>query len=83
MPSLSALASPASLKGVLAAREAAAALEDGFAEVGVVCVPLAVADGGEGTVEALCHDLFTLPVRDAFGRPRDALPTWWIAWSAR
>ena len=32
MPAKSVLACPASLKGVLSAREAAAALEDGFAE---------------------------------------------------
>src|SRR4051812_10776210 len=69
----SALASPASLKGVLAAREAAAALEDGFAEAGVECVPLAVADGGEGTVQALCHELVSVAVHDAFGRSREAL----------
>src|SRR5262245_2295428 len=69
----SALACPASLKGVLPAREAAAALEDGFAEVGVGCIPLAIADGGEGTVEALSYDLTAVAVRDAFGRPREAL----------
>jgi glycerate kinase len=73
MPSPSVLACPASLKGVLAAREAAAALEGGFAEAGVECVPLAVADGGEGTIDALCHDLYTVAVNDAFGRPRDAV----------
>ena len=48
----SVLACPASLKGVLSAREAAAALEDGFADAGVECVPLPLADGGEGTVDA-------------------------------
>jgi glycerate kinase len=73
MPSPSALACPASLKGVLAARDAAAALEYGFAEAGVDCVPLAIADGGEGTVDALCHDVHTVAVHDAFGRPREAL----------
>jgi glycerate 2-kinase len=73
MLSPSALACPASLKGVLAARDAAAALEFGFAEAGVDCVPLALADGGEGTVDALCHDVYTVAVHDAFGRPREAL----------
>ena len=40
---------PASLKGVLAARDAAAALAAGFAAAGVVCDECPVADGGEGT----------------------------------
>src|SRR4051794_38485659 len=73
MPGPSALACPASLKGVLAAREAAAALEDGFTQAGVRCVPLAIADGGEGTVDALCHDVYPLGVRDAFGNLRTAI----------
>ena len=54
MPAPRALAAPASLKGVLAARDAAAALEDGFAHVGVQCDQLPLADGGEGTIDALC-----------------------------
>jgi len=67
-----ALASPASLKGVLAARDAAAALEDGFAHVGVSCVQQPLADGGDGTIDALCDRWEPWPVRDAFGRPRTA-----------
>jgi glycerate 2-kinase len=67
-----ALASPASLKGVLAARDAAAALEDGFAHVGVECVQQPLADGGEGTIAALCEEWESWPVHDAFGRPRSA-----------
>jgi glycerate kinase len=69
---LRALASPASLKGVLSARDAAAALEDGFAHVGVACVQQPLADGGEGTIDALCDSWDSWPVRDAFGRPRTA-----------
>ena len=46
---MSALASPASLKGVLSAREAAAALAEGLGDA----VALPVADGGEGTLEVL------------------------------
>jgi glycerate 2-kinase len=75
MPSVRALASPASLKGVLSAREAAAALAEGlrsWAEVD----ELPVADGGEGTLDAIhtalggeWHDA---EVSDAFGRPRVA-----------
>jgi glycerate 2-kinase len=75
MPSVRALACPASLKGVLSAREAAAALAEGlrsWAEVD----ELPVADGGEGTLDAIhaalggeWHDA---EVPDAFGRQRVA-----------
>jgi glycerate kinase len=53
MSSPSALACPDSLKRVLAARDAADALVEGFAAVGVACDPLPLADGGEGTEDAL------------------------------
>jgi glycerate 2-kinase len=43
---------PAPLKGVLSAREAATALADGFAQIGVECVSVPLADGGEGTLDA-------------------------------
>src|SRR5256885_1581606 len=72
MPPPLALAAPASLKGVLSARDAAAALEDGFAHVGVACVQLPLADGGEGTIDALCDEWVEYPVHDAFGRARTA-----------
>jgi glycerate kinase len=49
----SALACPDSLKSVLAAREAAAALAEGFEQAGVECTALPLADGGEGTRVAL------------------------------
>jgi glycerate kinase len=72
MPSVRALACPASLKGVLSAREAAAALAEGlrsWAEVD----ELPVADGGEGTLDALHSALGgewrEAEVSDAFGRP--------------
>ena len=48
-----ALLCPASLKGVLTASEAAVALARGVRETGAEAVELAVADGGEGTAEAL------------------------------
>ena len=74
MPSASALACPASLKGVLSARQAAAALAQGFREGGAEAVELPVADGGEGTLEALHAALGgewrEADVSDAFGRPR-------------
>jgi glycerate kinase len=53
MPRSSALACPASLKGVLSARSAASALATGFEQAGVECAMLPLADGGEGTVDAL------------------------------
>jgi glycerate 2-kinase len=49
MPSPSALACPASLKGVLSARDAAAALARGLGD----CDRLPLADGGEGTADVL------------------------------
>ena len=53
MPGARALASPASLKGVLSARAAAEALVEGFARAGVEAEALPVADGGEGTADVL------------------------------
>jgi glycerate kinase len=53
MPRPRALACPASLKGVLSARAAASALAEGFELAGVECAQLPLADGGEGTVDAL------------------------------
>ena len=70
---MSALASPASLKGVLSAAEAASALARGFRRVGVEAVELPLADGGEGTAEVLgAHVMRVEQVHDAFGRPREA-----------
>jgi len=64
---------PASLKGVLSARDAAAALARGVRAAGADAVELPVADGGEGTGEALraalggeSHEAL---VSDALGRP--------------
>ena len=75
MPSARALACPASLKGVLSAHDAAAALAEGmrsWAEVD----ELPVADGGEGTLDvlhsALGGEWREAEVSDAFGRPRVA-----------
>lgn len=71
-----ALASPASLKGVLDAPAAAAALAEGLRSAGAETVELPVADGGEGTAEvvrrALGGEWREQPVHDAFGRPRAA-----------
>ena len=56
MTSPRALAAPSSLKGVLSARDAAAALAEGFRAEGVECDERPVADGGEGTIDALDGD---------------------------
>jgi glycerate 2-kinase len=71
------LACPASLKGVLGAVEAAAALGRGLRRVpGVEAEELPVADGGEGTLVVLARARggvwYDADVHDAFGRPRQA-----------
>jgi glycerate 2-kinase len=74
-----ALACPASLKGVLSASDAAAALADGLREWSDVD-ELPVADGGEGSLDALHAarggEWRTYDVHDAFGRPRRARALW-------
>jgi glycerate kinase len=70
---VSALASPASLKGVLSAREAAALLAEGFRRGGADAKEVAIADGGEGTAEVLgARVRERVGVSDAFGRLREA-----------
>jgi glycerate kinase len=68
-----ALLSPASLKGVLSATSAAAALARGAREAGIEAEELPVADGGEGTAEvferALGGEWRTAEVQDPLGRP--------------
>ncbi len=71
-----ALACPASLKGVLSAAAAAAALAEGFRCRGIQAVALPLADGGEGTLDVLYSAAggtwHEAGVHDAFGRPRTA-----------
>jgi glycerate 2-kinase len=68
-----ALACPASLKGVLSATEAAAALASGFRAAGVDADECPIADGGEGTAEvlfaALGGEWREAVVPDPLGRP--------------
>ena len=75
-----ALLCPASLKGVLSAREAAAALGRGFREAGADVTEMPVADGGEGTCEALAAALGgewrEAIVSDPLGRP---IPAPWLS----
>jgi glycerate 2-kinase len=71
-----ALACPASLKGVLSAREAAWCLAEGLARAGIEARQTPVADGGEGTAEMLgARVLRRARVQDAFGASREA-PIW-------
>jgi glycerate 2-kinase len=71
-----ALASPASLKGVLTAAAAADALAAGLRAGGADAIELPVADGGEGTADVLFGtlggDWRPSQVVDAFGAPREA-----------
>ena len=71
-----ALACPASLKGVLDASSAAAALAAGLRAGGAVTVELPVADGGDGTLDAIQRsvggDWHRADVPDAFGRAHTA-----------
>jgi len=75
----SALVAPASLKGVLAARDAAAAVAAGLAEAGVESEECPVADGGEGTADAVASVLggawHVATVADPLGRP---VAAWWL-----
>jgi glycerate 2-kinase len=70
------LACPASLKGVLAAPAAATALAEGFHAAGLECDECPVADGGEGTAEALASVLggewHPARVSDPLGRAVEA-----------
>jgi glycerate 2-kinase len=75
-----ALACPASLKGVLSAVEAAAALAEGFRAAGADVDECPIGDGGEGTAEALFAALGgawrSAEVSDPLGRPLRAR---WLA----
>ena len=75
-----ALACPASLKGVLTAAAAAAALAEGLRAGGADAVELPIGDGGEGTADALWlargGEWREADVHDAFGAPRRAR---WLA----
>jgi glycerate kinase len=73
---VNALASPASLKGVLTAGKAAAALARGLRRAGAEAEELPLADGGEGTAAVLGAEVVRVErVHDAFGREREA-PVW-------
>jgi glycerate 2-kinase len=73
---LPALVAPDSFKGTFSAREVAAALARGLRDAGREAVELPVADGGEGTIDALLSTLdgreLTATVSDPLGRPVEA-----------
>jgi glycerate kinase len=68
------LAAPAPFKGTLSARQAAAAIADGVRRVlpDATVIERPVADGGEGTLDALGLPTRLVRVDDAWGRPRVA-----------
>lgn len=72
------LVSPDALKGALDQRRFAAAMMAGLQRTmpGVAATACPLADGGEGTRDvvraALGGDVHSIPVRDAYGRPRRA-----------
>jgi glycerate kinase len=73
---LPALVAPDSFKGTFSAREVAAAIAEGLRDAGREAVELPVADGGEGTMDALVNalggEVRTLSVSDPLGRPVEA-----------
>jgi glycerate 2-kinase len=70
------LIAPDSFKGTYAAAEVAAAVAAGVAAGGGLPVELPVADGGEGTFDALCRGLDAVPVpvqvQNPWGSPAQA-----------
>jgi glycerate 2-kinase len=70
------LVAPDSFKGTLSSREVAAALARGLAGAGRSCDLCPVADGGEGTLDALAPglgaELLLAPASDPLGRPIEA-----------
>ena len=71
-----ALVAPDSFKGTFSAREVAAAVARGLRSAGREAVELPVADGGEGTIDALMATLGgeqrSVEVSDPLGRPIEA-----------
>jgi glycerate 2-kinase len=73
---LPALVAPDSFKGTFSAREVAGAIAEGLRNAGREAVELPVADGGEGTMDALVNalggEVRALTVSDPLGRPVEA-----------
>jgi glycerate kinase len=71
-PALPVLVAPDSFKGTLTATQVAAAVAAGLRDGGREAVELPVADGGEGTMDALGGERRRAVVSDPLGRPVDA-----------
>jgi glycerate kinase len=82
-----ALVAPDSFKGTFGASEVAAAIGRGLHEAGVEAVELPVADGGEGTLDALVAnlggELRTVRVTDPLGREIEAEYALLEGWPSR
>ena len=66
------LVAPDSFKGTFAAASVAAAIARGLRAGGYETVELPIADGGEGTMDALGGDVHRATVSDPLGRPVEA-----------
>ncbi|MEA2494658.1 MAG: glycerate 2-kinase, partial [Thermoleophilaceae bacterium] len=70
------LVAPDKFKGTMSAAEVAAAIASGLREAGRAAEELPVADGGEGTADAMLRALggrwITAQATDALGRPVEA-----------
>jgi glycerate kinase len=66
------LVAPDSFKGTLSAAEVAAAVARGLRARGREAVELPIADGGEGTMDALGGEVHVATVSDPLGRPVEA-----------
>jgi glycerate kinase len=66
------LVAPDSFKGTFSAAEVAAAVAAGLRAGGREAVELPIADGGEGTMDALGGEIRTARVSDPLGRPVEA-----------
>jgi glycerate kinase len=69
---LNVLVAPDSFKGTLAAATVAAAIARGLRAGGYETVELPIADGGEGTMDALGGEIHSATVSDPLGRPVEA-----------
>jgi glycerate kinase len=71
------LVAPDSFKGTYSALEVAAAITAGIRDSGGDAIPLPVADGGEGTFDALCHSLgastVAVQAQNPWGEPLTAV----------
>lgn len=71
------LVAPDSFKGTYSALEVAAALTAGITDGGGTALSLPVADGGEGTFDALCRSLgasaMTVEAQNPWGEPITAI----------